>query len=310
MKALLARSYGPLDELEIGEAPRPVPGPGQLLVRTQAAAVNPIDIALVTGRLRAELPVSHPFVPGVDISGVVEAVGEGVDRFTAGDAVIAWNGVPSGAFAEYAIVRADDSAALRPGGLDAGHGAALPTGALTASALLDEAKLGPGSSVLVVGATGGLGGYAVQLAKQAGATVLATGRDSDRDYLRRLGADHVIDYLTEDVADRVRNWVPAGVDAVIDVAQAGPALAASAAAAKPGGLVVSPLGGPASFDRDVTARYTGTTTPSGRLGRLAALAAAGDLHVEIDAEYPFAQAPQALADFAGRHVRGKIVVTF
>jgi len=309
MKALLARSYGPVDELEIGEAPLPVPGPGQVLVRTQAAAVNPIDIALVTGRLRAELPVSHPFVPGVDISGVVEAVGEGVDQFTVGDAVIAWNGVPSGAFAEYAIVRADGSAAVRPAGLDARHGAALPTGALTASALLDEAELGPGSSVLVVGATGGLGGYAVQLAKRIGATVLATGRDGDRDYLQGLGADHVIDYRTENVADRVRDWVPAGVDAVIDVAQAGPALASSAAAAKPGGLVVSPLGGPPAFDRDVTARYTGTTTPTGRLAKLAGLAGAGALHIEIDSEYPFAQARQALTDFVARHVRGKIVIT-
>jgi NADPH:quinone reductase-like Zn-dependent oxidoreductase len=310
MKALLARSYGPLAQLEIGELPQPVPGPGQLLVRTQAAAVNPIDVALVTGRLQAELPVSHPFVPGVDISGVVEAVGDGVDRFAVGDAVIAWNGVPSGTFAEYAIVRADGSAAVRPAGLDARHGAALPTGALTASALLDEAKLGPGSTVLVVGATGGLGGYTVQLAKQAGATVFATGRDSDGDFLRSLGADGVIDYRAENVVDRVREWAADGVDVVINVAQAGPALADSAAAARPGGLLVSPLGGPPAFDRDVTARYTGTTTPPGRLAELALLAAAGTLHVEIDAEYPFVQARQALAEFAGRHVRGKIVITF
>lgn len=309
MKALLARAYGPLDQLEIGEAPQPVPGPGQLLVRMEAAAVNPIDVALVTGRLREELPVRHPFVPGVDVSGVVEAVGEGVDRFAVGDAVIAWNGVPSGAFAEYAIVRADDSAAVRPAGFDARRGAALPTGALTAAALLDEAELVPGSTLLVVGATGGLGGYAVQLAKRAGATVFATGRAGDDGYLRQLGADGVIDYGTEDVVGRVHHWVPDGVDAVIDVAQAGPALAASAAAAKPGGRVVSPLGGPAAFDRDVTARYTGTTTPVGRLAELAALATAGSLRVEI-AEYPFAEARQALADFASRHIRGKVVITF
>jgi NADPH:quinone reductase and related Zn-dependent oxidoreductases len=310
MRALLARTYGSLDQLEIAEVPRPVPGPGQLLVRTQAAAVNPIDIALVTGRLRAELPVSHPFVPGVDVSGVIAAVGEGVDRFVAGDAVIAWNGVRSGAFAEYTIVEANDSAALRPAGLDARRGAALPTSALTAAALLDQAQLVPGSTLLVVGATGGLGGYAVQLAKQAGATVFGTGRAGDHDYLRRLGADGVIDYGTQDVVERVRDWAPAGVDAVIDVARAGPALASSAAAAKPGGLLVSPLGGPPSFDRDVTARYTGTTTPPGRLAELAELAAADTLRVEIDAEYPFAEARQALTDFTNRHIRGKLVITF
>ncbi|MFJ1768197.1 NADP-dependent oxidoreductase [Amycolatopsis sp. NPDC088138] len=310
MKALLARSYGPLDQLEIGEAPRPAPGPGQLLVRLEAAAVNPVDVALVTGRLRAELPVRHPFIPGVDVSGVVEALGEDVTGFAVGDAVIAWNGVPSGAFAEYTLVPANGAAAVRPAGLDARHGAALPTGALTASALLDEAGLKPGSTLLVVGATGGLGGYAVQLAKRAGATVFATGRDGDGDYLRALGADEVVDYTTEDVTTRVRERAPEGVDVVIDVAQAGPALAASAAAAKPGGLVVSPLGGPPSFDRDVTARYTGTTTPPGRLAELAGLAATGALRPEIGAEYPFAEARRALTDFAGRHIRGKVVITF
>ncbi|SES30314.1 NADPH2:quinone reductase [Lentzea xinjiangensis] len=310
MKALLARAYGPLEDLEIAEVPRPEPGAGQLLVRVEAAAVNPVDVALVTGVMRDELPVAHPFVPGVDVSGVVEAVGPGVGGFSLGDAVIAWNGVPSGAFAEYALVRADGSAVVRPAGLDARHGAALPTGALTAAALLDEAAPRPGVTVLVVGATGGLGGYAVQLAKQAGATVIATGRNGDRDYLTGLGADGVIDYRTEDVAERVRHWAPEGADVVLDVAQAGPALAASAAAAKPGGLVVSPLGGPPEFDRDVRAVYTGTTTPAGRLAGLAAQAADGTLRVEIGAEYPFAEARQALLDFRTRHVRGKVVVTF
>ncbi|WP_020415949.1 NADP-dependent oxidoreductase [Amycolatopsis sp. ATCC 39116] len=310
MKALLARAYGPLDRLEIAEVPRPEPGPGQVLVRVEAAALNPVDTALITGAMRDELPVTHPFVPGVDVSGIVEAVGPGVDRFRPGEAVIAWNGVPSGGFAEYALVRADDSAAARPAALDARHGAALPTGSLTAAALLDEAKPGPGATVLVVGATGGLGSYAVQLAKLAGATVIATGRDGDRGYLESLGADGVIDYRTEDIAQRVQDWAPGGADVVIDLAQAGPALAASAAAAKPGGLVASPLGGPATFDRDVRAVYTGTTTPPGRLAELAALAAAGTLRTEIGAEYPFAQARQALLDFPARHVRGKVVITF
>jgi NADPH2:quinone reductase len=140
--------------------------------------------------------------------------------------------------------------------------------------------------------------------------VFGTGRAGDHDYLRRLGADGVIDYGTQDVVERVRDWAPAGVDAVIDVARAGPALASSAAAAKPGGLLVSPLGGPPSFDRDVTARYTGTTTPPGRLAELAELAAADTLRVEIDAEYPFAEARQALTDFTNRHIRGKLVITF
>lgn len=309
MKALLARAYGPVEDLEIADVPRPVPGPGQLLVRVEAAAVNPIDVKLVNGAMRDFLPVEHPFVPGVDVSGVVEAVGEGVDRFTPGDAVIATQGVASGAFAEYALVRADDSAAVRPAGLDARRGAALSTAALTAAALLDQAELAPGATLLVVGAAGGIGGYAVQLAKRAGAVVLATGHEEDRERLGRLGADDVVDYRAEDVTRWVRDRFAEGVDVVVDLVAAGPALAASAAAAKPGGLLVSPLGGPPAFDRDVTAAYTGTTTPPGRLAELAALAAEGALRVEIAAEYPLVEARQALLDFTRQHVSGKFVIT-
>ncbi|SER60628.1 NADPH:quinone reductase [Lentzea xinjiangensis] len=309
MKALVARAYGPLEDLEIVDVPRPVPGPGELLVRVEAAALNPVDVKLITGAMKAFAPITHPFVPGVDVSGVVESVGADVERFAPGDAVIAWNGIPSGAFAEYALVRADDSAAARPAGLDARRGAALPTAALTAAALLDLAKPAPGSTLLVVGASGGIGGYAVQLAKRAGATVLATGSGEDRERLGRLGADDVVDYRAEDITRWVRDRFPQGVDAVVDLVAAGPGLASSAAAARHGGVLVSPLGGPPAFDRGVTASYTGTTTPAGRLAELATLAAEGALQVEIAAEYPFAEVRQALLDFTRQHVRGKFVIT-
>ncbi|MGM1065117.1 zinc-binding dehydrogenase [Saccharothrix sp. Mg75] len=309
MRALVARAYGALEELEIAEVARPVPGPGQLLVRVEAAAVNPIDVKLVTGAMRDFLPIAHPFVPGVDVSGVVEEVGADVGRFAPGDAVIAWNGVPSGGFAEYALVRADDTATARPPELDARRGAALPTAALTAAALLDLVRPAPGSSLLVVGAAGGIGGCVVQLARRAGAVVLATGHEDDRERLVGLGADDVVDHRAEDVTRWARDRFPEGVDAVVDLVAAGPALAASAAAVGPGGLLASPLGGPPAFDRDVTAAYTGTTTPPGRLAELAALAAEGALRVGIAAEYPLAEARRALLDFTGQHVSGKFVIT-
>ncbi|MEZ0077169.1 NADP-dependent oxidoreductase [Planotetraspora sp. GP83] len=310
MKALVARSYGPLEDLSIEDIPTPVPGPGQILVRAEAAALNPVDRVLVTGAIRHELPIQHPFVPGVDITGVVEAVGEGVTRFAVGDHVMAWNGVPSGALAEYVLVKDAPSAALRPEGLDAEHGAALPTGGLTASALLDAASPQPGETVLVVGASGGIGSYLVQLAKQAGVTVIATGRADDAEFLKSLGADETIDYKGTDIAEETLRRAHGGVDVVIDLANAGPGLARSAAAARPGGRLVSPLGGPPSFDRGVTATYTGTTTPEGRLDELAAQVVEGRLRVEIGAGYPFAESRQALIDFAAKHVRGKITITF
>jgi NADPH:quinone reductase-like Zn-dependent oxidoreductase len=310
VKALVAQSYGPLEDLAVEDVPKPTPGPGTVLVRTEAVALNPADTVLVTGAMRDALPVDHPFVPGIDISGVVEAVGEGVTRFAVGDAIIAWNGVPSGALAEYALVPDTPGTALRPAGLDAVRGAALPTASLTAASLLDSAKVLSGGALLIVGASGGIGSYLVQLATRAGMIVLGTGRAEDEEFVRGLGADQFIDYTSANVAEETHRLVPGGVDAVVDLAQAGPALARSAAAAKPGGLVVSPLGGPPAFDRDVTAAYVGITQPPGRLDDFAARAVAGSLRVEVAATFPFADVRRAVIEFPTLHLRGKAVITF
>ncbi|MGW1727646.1 NADP-dependent oxidoreductase [Streptomyces sp. NPDC002306] len=310
MKALVARSYGPVEDLAITDIPKPVPGPSQLLVRVEASALNAIDLALVTGGVKDHLPIQHPFVPGVDVTGVVESVGEGVSRFTVGDGVLAWNGVPSGGLAEYVLVQDAPSAALRPAALGLAESAGLPTAGLTAAALIDEAKLQAGEKVLVIGASGGVGSFTVQLAKQAGAKVLATGRADEEDLLRRLGADATVDYKTSDVTAEALRRVPGGVDVVIDLAQAGPALAGSAAAVRAGGRLISPLGGPSAFDRGVTAVYTGTRTPAGRLESLAGQVAEGRLRVEISGRYSFSDAPRALADYAHKHLPGKVVITF
>lgn len=150
----------------------------------------------------------------------------------------------------------------------------------------------------------------MQLARRAGLTVLATGRAGDEAFLRGLGADYVIDYRAVDIAEETPRLVPGGVDVVFDMVHAGPALTATAAAARPGGRLVSPLGGPPVFDRDVTALYGGTRATEGRLASLADRAVKGELRIPIDADYPFVEARQALLDFAGRHVKGKITVTF
>jgi NADPH:quinone reductase-like Zn-dependent oxidoreductase len=311
MKALVSRAYGPVEDLVIAELPTPSPGPGQILVRTQAVAVNAADSVLVTGVFREAMPVEHPFVPGVDVSGIVEAVGDGVTRFSVGDAVLAWLGLRSGAMAEYVLVEDTPAVALRPGGLDAARAAALATGGLTAASLVEASKAGPGSTLLVVGATGGVGSFAVQLAKQAGATVLATGWAEEEEYLKRLGADEVIDYDKVDVTEETLRRVPDGVDAVIDVVHVGPALLASAAAARPGGTVVYVQDAPPpALDRGVIAVYAGARAPEGRLDDLAARAAQGRLRVEISEDYVFAEAKQAILDFMTQHVTGKLTITF
>jgi NADPH:quinone reductase-like Zn-dependent oxidoreductase len=310
MKALVSRAYGPLEELTIDELPALAPAPGQVLVRVEAASLNSADAKIAIGAMKDLLPVSHPFVPGADAAGRVASVGTGVSAYGVGDPVVVRTGAAFGALAEYVVVPDGPAIARRPDGLDAVHAAALPTGALTAATMIDAARVRPGESVLVVGASGGVGTFAVQLAHQAGARVLATGRAGEAARLRELGADAVIEYQSTDTAAAAHRLVPGGVDVVIDVATAGPALAGSAAAARPGGRLVSALGGPERFDREVTATYIQTQVPGGRLAQLAQAAAEGRLQVEVSATYPFADAGQALVDFAGRHVFGKVAVSF
>jgi NADPH:quinone reductase-like Zn-dependent oxidoreductase len=297
----VSQSYGPVDQLEVAEVPTPVPGPGQLLVRVRATALNPLDIKLVTGAMKEFMPVQHPFILGFDAAGTVEAVGAGVTGYAPGDEVVAFT---DQAVAEYTAVDAGPSVAHRPADVDIERAAALPVAALTALQLVETAKLGPGKSVLVVGATGGVGTYAVQLAAQTGADVWATARPDEADFVRGLGAAHAVDYTATSVAEAVGD----GVDVVIDLVNAGPGVLA--AAARPGGRVVSPLGGPESFDRDVTATYQRTIPTEGQLQGLLDAVAAGTLAVEVGGTYPFAESPQAVADFVAKHRRGKTVITF
>jgi NADPH:quinone reductase-like Zn-dependent oxidoreductase len=309
VKALVSQSYGPLEELTIAELPAPVAGPGEVLVRIEAASLNGADVKLPTGVMKDFAPIQHPFVPGIDAAGVVEAVGEGVTRFSPGDKVLTSNGFASGAIAEYQVVKDAPSIAVRPDALDAAHGAALPLAAATSRTVLDTADIKAGETVLVVGASGGLGIFAVQLAKQAGARVLATGRADEVELLRGLGADEVIDYKNTNTAEETHKLVPGGVDVVLDLANAGPGVAGSAAAAKPGGRLVSVLGGAETFERDVKATYVQTKIPAGRLEELAQQAADGKLRIKIGATYPFADAARALIDFSSKHFFGKVVIT-
>ncbi|GHJ42369.1 NADP-dependent oxidoreductase [Streptomyces sp. TS71-3] len=310
MKALVSRSYGPLEALETADLPTPAPGRGEVLLRTEAVSLNGIDPKLVTGAMKDFLPVPHPFVPGVDVAGVVEAVGPGVTRLSAGDRVVAALAPPFGGLAEYVVAQDSPRLAPRPEGLDAARGAALVTGAMTALTVLDAAAIQAAETVLVVGATGGVGSFTVQLACRAARALHATGHAEDQAFLAGLGADRLIDYRSVDVAQEAHRIVPGGVDVVLDLVHAGPALASSAAAARTGGRLVSVLGGPPAFDRGVGATYVATQYPAGRLEEAARQVADSRLEVPIGASYSFGQARAALIDFTTLHVRGKYVVAF
>ncbi|AUS78408.1 NADP-dependent oxidoreductase [Actinoalloteichus sp. AHMU CJ021] len=310
MRALVATDYGALDQaLVLASVPEPVPAPGQVLVRVRAAALNPLDLALILGSMREQMPIAHPFTVGMDAAGVVVAVGDGVRDHAPGDEVLGYSAFVSGTVAEYTLIESGPYLASRPAGLDPVRAAGVPESGLTATHLLRAAGLRPGSSMLVIGATGGIGLYTVQLATAAGVEVLATGKPTDRDYVRSLGAVEMVDYTRGQVVRDALALRPDGVDVVLDLVNAGPDIVASAEAVRPGGRVVSPLGGPTELGRGVTAHYIGQMTPRpGDLAELAARAASGRLRVEVGAVYPLDEAKQAVTDFASRHIHGKVVV--
>lgn len=311
MKALVAPSYGPLDQLAVIDRPTPVPGPGEILIRVEAAALNPLDAALVVGAMREMMPIEHPFVVGMDASGVVEAVGEGVTGYAAGDAVLAYTHFHPGTIAEYTLVAEGPDVAPRPVGLDPVRAAALVSTSLTGECVLDElAGIEAGQPVLVIGATGGVGSFVVQLASLAGLRVLATAAPADVAYARGLGAWEVIDYTAADTLVEARRLAPDGAAAVVDLINRGPALATTASAIRPNGRLVSTLMGPEEVGCGIGVTYVRMAARDGHLQRLAQRVAAGELAVEVAATYSLADAPKALAEFAaGRYSRGKVVVT-
>ncbi|OKH76673.1 NADPH:quinone reductase [Mycobacterium sp. SWH-M1] len=199
MKAVRYHEYGGSDVLRYEDAPRPTPGPQQVLVEVAATSFNPVDAGIRGGYLAEVYKIDFPHIPGVDVAGTIAELGDGVTGWTLGDAVVAFLPLDAdGAAAEYALVPADALAAA-PTSVPLVDAAALPEPALTAwQALFEIAGLTAGQRVLINGAAGAVGGYAVQLAKQAGAHVTATARDRDAQRLRDLGADRTVGYLDYD----------------------------------------------------------------------------------------------------------------
>src|SRR5688572_15177248 len=206
MTAVRIHGFGGRDVLKVEQAPRPAPGDGELLVRVHAAGVNPVDWKIRKSGARGWLDVKTPYVPGFDVSGVVESLGAGVTRFKPGDAVYAMLDLRrGGGYAQYAVVK-ESEAATKPENASHVEAAGVPLAALTAwQALFDTADLQPGQTVLVHGGAGGVGSFAVQLAKWKGAKVVATASKQNHEFLKQLGVDEVIDYKSQNFADVVKD---------------------------------------------------------------------------------------------------------
>lgn len=284
---------------------RPSPGPGEVLVRVRASSVNGFDKKAAAGRMRGALEYRFPVVLGKDFAGEVEAIGGALSRFRVGDPVFGVVMRPylgDGAWAEYLTAGDGYGIARLPEGLDLPTAGALGLAGTTALDALAAVAPGSGDTVLIAGATGGVGAFAVQYARAAGARVLATARPgAATDFVRDMGATEVVDY-TDDLAAQVRAVAPDGVSAVVHLAGDGAQLAGLLA---PDGRLASTIGfGP---EQHPAATSIMGSPSAETLARLAGDVAAGRVRVPIGRRYDLAEVPQALADFSG--ALGKLAVT-
>ncbi len=311
MRALSLRASG--EQPALAELPVPTPGAGEVLLRVRAAALNPLDNHIVAGALEQMFEHRYPLVVGRDASGVVEAVGADVDDVAVGEEVLGHvlfePPFQAGTVAEYAVVPAR-TVVPKPADLDHVTAAALPLAGGAARMVVDSIAPQPGQVVLVNGASGGVGRYAVQLLSRLGVTVVATAAPADADRLRELGADETVDYTAGSVAEQVRATRPDGVDALINLA--GYTLGeVPLDAVRPGGVVVTTTQVP---DADTLAarQLTGggiiASPTRDVIAPLAAQAAEGELHVDVHRVLPLDQAADGLAELAAGRARGKIVV--
>jgi NADPH2:quinone reductase len=311
MKALVVDGYGPPQNAHLADVEIPKVRSGSLLVRMEAAGVNPFDYKLVTGMVKDFVPIKFPYIPGMDGAGEVVEAGDGVEGWQKGDAVVGF--FHAGTFAQYAVISAADlRLARKPSALNFERAAAIPEAGFTAKTAVRAAGLNTGQTVLVIGATGGVGLFVTQLAKAEGAHVIATGKQDDADYLRQLGVDETIDYKAADTIAQVQQRYPGGVDVVIDLINAGDALLRDGLVLRKSGTLVSTLNGPDknAFAQDINVKFIQQTAQRGDLEQLLDSAADGTLRVEIAQTYDLAQASQALADLVdpSKHTRGKLVI--
>ena len=330
MRALVLKRYGKPDQVTFADTPRPTPKPDEILVQVHAAGLNPIDNMIPKGTFKPVLRFQLPATLGSDLAGVVVEVGNRVTRFKPGDAVFASIfDLGTGALTEFAVVP-ESAAALKPANLDFVQAASIPMVGLTSwQALKDRARLKPGQKLFVPAGSGGIGTFAIQLAKYLGAKVGTTTSTGNVDLVRSLGADEVIDYKKQQFEQVLR-----GYDAMLGTVR-GDAIEKSLQILKPGSTVVSLIGPlDAAFARArglnffmvflfglmsrkimCRAGKRGATYsflfvhPDGKqLGEIGELLKAGHIRPVIDKVFPFEQAKEALAYLEKGRAKGKVVV--
>jgi NADPH:quinone reductase len=316
MKALTLDSFESSPRVR-EDLPPPDLGDDEVLIRVRASSVNPVDTFIAMGAMKEMMGHEFPVVLGRDLAGAIERVGSAVTRHTVGDEVYGYlpttgaRGkavIHDGALAEYVAVREGEAIAHRPVSVAVAEAGAVPLAAITALSCVDTLEISDGDRVLIVGASGGVGSFATQLAALGGAQVIAPALAEDEAYLRELGAAEIID-RGGDVAAVVRERYPDGIDGLIDVVNREPeAFAAFAANLKPGGRAATPLNAADLDTEGITASNVMASPEPARLTEVAELIDAGKLRVPIQRTYSLDEAPQAFQDLHGSHTRGKLAI--
>src|SRR3954466_13861845 len=309
MKAVRFQEFGAPDVLRYEEVEQPVPGAGEVRLRVAATSFNPVDAGIRGGYLQGPFPVTLPHTPGIDVAGTLDALGDGVQGVAVGDAVVAFLSMTAdGAAAEYVITPADVLAPA-PTGIPLADTAAFPMVGLTAwQALFDDAELEAGQRVLINGAGGAVGGYAVQLAKRAGAHVIATASPRSSEQVRTAGADEVIDHTSTDVAAAVSQ----PVDVLLNLAPiTAEELVALVALVRSGGVVVNTvptIPTPTDDERGVRAIGVFVRSDADQLSRLARMVDDGKVRVDVTEGGPLAELPAIHAKAATGTLHGRVIV--
>jgi NADPH:quinone reductase-like Zn-dependent oxidoreductase len=284
MRAITVNEYGAAPALT--EVQDPHPGPGQVLIKVEAAGMNPMDRSMAAGAWKEQMPGSFPFILGADLAGVVEAIGEGAERFKVGEEVFGQLIVAplgsAGTYAEHVAVTENAPIARRPEDLDPIIAAALPTAGVTALQIVESLGQLTGKTMLIVGAAGGVGSFAMQLAAQAGAQVIAVARADAADRMCNYGAVETVDYTTVSVPDAVQQTHPDGIDVLVDVASDADGFATLAALVRPGGTALTtryPADAEALASRGVAGVNFRVEMSSQALERLAGIVVSGTIVV-------------------------------
>lgn len=313
MKAMVIQEFGSVEQLHFENLPTPKPADNEVQIEILYTSVNPVDWKICEGLLKGRLPHEFPLIPGWDAAGVVAAVGKNVKKFKTGDEVYAYCRKPTvqwGTYAEFVCFDAEN-VALKPKSINFAQAAAIPLVALTAwQALFDVAKLKKGETILIHAGAGGVGSLAIEFAKNAGAKVFTTASKSNFDYVKKLGADVVIDYKTQDFAQEIKKQVPAGLEVILDTI-GGKTLEQSLDLLKPQGRIVSIVAqvDPAvAKQKNIQFGYVFVRPNGQQLKLIADLIDTGKIAAPNIVEMPLSEATKACEMNMQGHTRGKIVL--